>query len=73
MISILAALLIGGVLTNDLHQMAFRAIPGAATLEAGYTHGWVYALAMLWAITLLLATGIIVYRKCRISKSKQYA
>ena len=37
-----AALLIGGVLTNDLHQMAFRAAPGAATLEqtiptVGYT------------------------------------
>lgn len=34
-----AALLIGGVLTNDWHQAAFRAMPGAATLEADYTHG----------------------------------
>ena len=37
-----AALLIGGILTNDLHQMTFRAAPDAATLEADYTHGWVY-------------------------------
>ena len=29
-----AICLIGGVLTNDLHQMAFRAAPGAATLSA---------------------------------------
>ena len=68
-----AVLLIGGVLINDLHQMAFRAAPDAATLEADYTHGWVYYLAMTWIVGLLLATGIIVYRKCRISESRRYA
>ena len=68
-----AALLIGGVLTNDLHQLVFRAVPGAATLEADYTHGWMYYLAMTWIVGLLLATGIIVYRKCRISESRRYA
>ena len=68
-----AALLIGGVLTNDLHQMTFRALPGAATLEADYTHGWMYYLAMTWIVGLLLATGIIVYRKCRVSESRRYA
>lgn len=68
-----AALLIVGVLTNDLHHMAFRAVPGAATLEADYVHGWVYYLAMMWTITLLLATGIVVYCKCRISESRRYA
>ena len=68
-----AALLIGGVLTNDLHQMAFRAAPGAATLEADYTHGWVYFLAMAWIVGLLLATGIVVYCKCRVSESRRYA
>ena len=68
-----AALLIGGILTNDLHQMAFRAVPGAATLEADYTHGWVYYLAMVWMSGLLLATGIVVYCKCRVSESRRYA
>ena len=68
-----AALLIGGVLTNDWHQLAFRAAPGAATLEADYTHDWVYFAAMAWMITLLLATGILVYCKCRVSQSRQYA
>ena len=68
-----AALLIGGILSNDLHQMAFRAMPGAATLEADYTHGWVYYFAMTWSVGLLLATGIIVYRKCRVSESRRYA
>ena len=68
-----AALLIGGVLTNDLHQLVFRVVPGAATLEADYTHGWMYYLAMTWIVGLLLATGIIVYRKCRISESRRYA
>ena len=68
-----AALLICGVLTNDLHQMAFRAAPGAATLEADYTHGWLYFLAMAWTIALLLITGTIIYRKCRVLESRQYA
>ena len=48
-----AALLIGGVLTNDLHQLVFRAVPGAATLEADYTHGWMYYLAMTWIVGLV--------------------
>ena len=68
-----AILLIGGVLTNDLHQMAFRSMPGAATLETDYTHGWVYYLAMTWIVGLLLATGMIVYRKCHVSESRRYA
>ena len=68
-----AALLFGSILTNDLHQMAFRSVPGAATLEADYTHGWMYYLAMTWVVGLLLATGIIVYRKCHVSESRRYA
>ena len=68
-----AALLIGGILTNDLHQMTFRAAPDAATLEADYTHGWVYYLVMTWIVALLLATGIIVYHKCRVTESRRYA
>lgn len=68
-----AALLIGGILSNDLHQMAFRSVPGAATLQADCTHGWMYYLAMTWIVGLLLATGIIVYRKCRVSESRRYA
>ena len=68
-----AILLIGGILTNDLHQMAFRSMPGAATLETDYTHGWVYYLAMTWIVGLLLATGMIVDRKCHVSESRRYA
>ena len=68
-----AALLFGSILTNDLHQMAFRSVPGAATLQADYTHGWMYYFAMTWIVGLLLATGIIVYRKCHVSESRRYA
>ena len=68
-----AALLIGGILSNDLHQMAFRAAPGAATLSADYIHGWVYYLAMAWIVVLLLATGAVIYCKCRVSESRRYA
>ena len=68
-----AALLIGGILSNDLHQMAFRSTPGAATLEADYTHGWIYYLAMTWTVSLLLTTGIVVCCKCRVSDCRQIA
>ena len=47
--------------------------PGAATLEADYTHGWLYYLAMVWIVGLLLATGMVVFRKCRVSESRKYA
>lgn len=68
-----AALLICGVLTNDLHQMVFRAAPSATTLEEDYTHGWLYFLVMAWTIALLLITGTIIYRKCRVLESRKYA
>ena len=47
--------------------------PGAATLEADYTHGWLYYLAMVWIVGLLLATGMVFFRKCRVSESRKYA
>ena len=68
-----AALLIGGVLTNNLHHQAFRPALGAETLEAAYIHGWVYYLAMAWSVALLLATGVMVYRKCRVCESRRLA
>ena len=68
-----AALLIGGVLTNNLHHQAFRPALGAETLEAAYIHGWVYYLAMAWSVALLLATGVMVYHKCRVCESRRLA
>ena len=47
--------------------------PGAATLGADYTHGWLYYLTMVWIVGLLLATGMVVFRKCRVSESRKYA
>ena len=68
-----AMLLIGGVLTNDLHQTVFRATPGVATLEDDYTHGWLHYIVMAWTIVLLLTPGGVVYRKCRVFESRRYA
>ena len=36
-------------------------------------HGWLYYLAMAWIVGLLLATGILVLCKCRVSESRKYA
>ena len=68
-----AILLVSGILTNDLHQMAFRSVSGVSTLDADYTHGWIYYLAMTWTVSLLLTTGIVVCCKCRISDCRQFA
>ncbi|MGN0801556.1 MAG: histidine kinase N-terminal 7TM domain-containing protein [Candidatus Faecivicinus sp.] len=68
-----AALLIGGILTNDLHQLAFGFAPDWANWGSDYSHGPLYCLAMAWTVCFLLAAMGIIYRKCRISESRSCA
>ena len=64
---------------SDLHRPGhgvgrFHIKPDSAqTLEADYTHEWLYFLVMAWTIALLLITGTIIYRKCRVFESRKYA
>lgn len=67
-----AVLLTGGILTNDLHQLAFRFAPGMANWGADYAYGPLYFLVMAWMICFLLAAVVIIDRKCRISDSRRY-
>ena len=48
-----------GVMTNDLHQGAFRFAPGFADWQAAYDYGPVYFLALAW-IALML-TGMVAF------------
>lgn len=67
-----AVLLIGGILTNDLHQLAFGFHPNMVAWELDYSHGPLYYLVMVWTVCFLLAAMGIIYHKCRISESRRY-
>lgn len=58
-----AAGLIAGVLTNDLHGLAFRFAPGFAGWEFNYVRGPLYYAVLVWVVALLALTfGIAVYK-----------
>lgn len=59
------------VLTNDLHQLAFRFAPGFADWSDGYSHGIVYYLIVAWIGLLVTATVGILFYKCRLSASRR--
>ena len=68
-----AALLILGILTNDLHQLVFRFSPDMASWTSDYAHGPLYFLAVGWMLLFTLATVGVMYRKCRVSESRDRA
>ena len=57
-----AALLSLGILTNDLHQLAFRFPNGFVNGEQSYTRGVLYYLAAVWIGLALLAVIALAVR-----------
>lgn len=53
-----AALLVCGILTNDLHQAAFRFAPGFADWQSNYTRGPLYFTVVAWIA--LLTLGVLI-------------
>ena len=53
-----ATLIALGIMTNDLHQLAFRFGSGIALWNDDYTHGPLYYLAVAWVLLMIL--GVIV-------------
>ena len=68
-----AALLILGIMTNDLHQLAFRFKPQLENWSSDYKYGILYYLAMLWIIGCVLASLIITVRFSTVNASKRRA
>ncbi len=66
-----AGILIFAILTNDLHHMMFEFRPNSTDPETDHTCGWIYYLTMLWIIGLFVATGFVIYRKCRVPESRR--
>ncbi len=65
-----AALLIAGIMTNDLHQLAFRFAPGFEGWSSNYRHGALYFAAAAWISLLTAAALAVLMRKCRINRSR---
>lgn len=61
-----AALLIAGILTNDMHQWAFTLLPDIGQYAGKYTHNFLYFIAAGWIILFAALTILIIGRKSRI-------
>ncbi len=69
----LTIVLIGLVLTNDLHQLVFRFQPGFRDWDHTYSHGWLFYLVGVWQYALYLAAIFLLVFKCRVSSAKKNA
>lgn len=67
-----AALLILGVVTNDLHFLAFRFQPGMVDWGSQYTYNILYFLVAFWMAGLFLATIIVLFKKSYIPHTKKW-
>ncbi|MDO4845053.1 MAG: histidine kinase N-terminal 7TM domain-containing protein [Oscillospiraceae bacterium] len=70
---LLTVLLIGLVLTNDLHQQAFRFQPGFADWDHEYSRGWLFYAATFWQYALYAAAILLLVAKCRVGSAKRFA
>lgn len=67
-----AFLIIVGIMTNDLHQMAF-AFPGGLRYwnDSGYSYGPFYYIAMAWLILMFMAILIVAMVRCAVSAGRK--
>ncbi|MGN0421752.1 MAG: hypothetical protein ACI4EY_03350 [Lachnospiraceae bacterium] len=64
---ILAFLIVSGILTNDIHQLAFRFPEGYADWDGKeYIHGPVFYMALAWMIIIFAAMLLVVFVRCAV-------
>ncbi len=68
-----AVLLSMGILTNDLHQLAFRFLPGTAPNDGLYSYGPLFFVNLAWNFFFMAVTILLIYRQCRIPHIRSYA
>lgn len=69
---VISGILLGLILTNDIHQLAFGFPNGLTHIDNGeYTHKIVYFLAIGWIMSCILTMFVMFYRKCRVPGSKK--
>ena len=59
---VMAGLLIGFVLTNDVHQQVFHFDRSSGTWSNDYTYGWGYGAVLVWTAFNFVAFFILVGR-----------
>lgn len=71
-LSVISAVLWLFVMTNDLHQLAFRFPPGKPWIDNDYGYGPVYYSIVLWLLLCGLSFLIILLYKCRVPASRKF-
>lgn len=66
-----AVFLCVGILTNDIHQATFSFLPGFAQWEDQYSYEFLYYIAVAWMAVFLIATLVILFRKCKILHNRK--
>ena len=66
-----AFLLLGSILTNDLHNLVFAFPNGIENFDSQYTYGILYWCSMAWYVSLTLAFVVILICKSRLPGSKK--
>lgn len=68
-----AVLIALGVFTNDIHQAAFIFPDGIENWNgsAGYLHGPLYFISVVWVGALLIASLAIVFTKCSVKETRK--
>ena len=63
--------LLACVLTNDLHQMVFRFLPGLQNWDSDYQYGLVYYAVAAWTILMFAGSVVVLTKKCHVSLGKR--
>ena len=62
---VISVLLIGIVLSNDMHQLVFRFHTNFENWDSDYSYGFVYLIVQLFIWLLIVATAFILFQKWR--------
>jgi hypothetical protein len=67
-----AVMIVVGIMTNDLHQIAFRFPEGSVVWSSrDYSHGPLYFIAMLWIVFFFVAMLIVVFVRCAVPQRRK--
>ena len=61
-----AAVIVLAIVTNDLHQLAFRFPCGVISYDDNYSHGIFYFASMAWVLFLFVAMIAVSVRRCAV-------
>ncbi len=66
-----ATALVLGILTNDLHQLAFRFPEGRPWTDSTYEHGVLYYASIIWMALLFIVIVVIALRRCAVHGNRK--